>query len=61
MSFFDLIIEESTKSLHNAFRRPAFNNLPDLVGQANGNELLQLGHAAQDHIADEPFYVVLHA
>ena len=59
MSFLNLISEESGESLHNAVRRPALNNLPDLVGQANGNELLQGGHAAQDHVGNQPFYVVV--
>ena len=57
--FLDLVSEEDVEALHQSLRRAALDNLPDLIGQSNGNKLLQRGHAAQDDITNEPLYVML--
>ena len=40
MSFFDLISEQGVETLHYSLRGAALHNLPDFVGEANGDELL---------------------
>ena len=50
--FLDLVSEEGVEALHQSFRRAALDNLPDLIGQPDGDKLLQGGHTAQDDIAN---------
>ena len=41
MDRFGFVSEEGVKTLHHSFRGPALNDLPDLVGEADRDELLQ--------------------
>ena len=61
VSFLDLISEQGAEGLQHSFRGSALHHVPDLVGEANGDELLQGGHAAQHHVANQPFYLMIKA
>ena len=56
-----LILEQGIESLNQAIRWSPLDDRTDLVGEANGHELRQGRHTAQDDVADQPLDVGIQA